>query len=222
MKRSVFLLALTCLLVGYSSVLAQEYEETERDVLELSFYSGLGVPTGGLTDWHDSLGVKPGLLLGLDFGYFLTGDMVLGFNFTYGAYGIDSPTDLPGLKHRFYNPALYLKYYFWGEGDLVPYVKGTVGVDNARFTTGLARMDSTQGASIYRELSYDPAVSFGLTAGAFYYTSDYSGLFLDVTYHNGFTKDAKKVWEGETYKIGENASIIEIKAGINIYFSAGD
>ena len=222
MKISGFVLTLTCLLVIGPTLMAQDYEDEERDALELTFYSGFGLPSGGLGDWNDSLGAKTGLLFGLDLGYFLTEDMVLGFNFTYGQYGVDSPGDLPGLKHRFYNPSLYLKYYFWGDGDLVPYLKGSLGVDNAKFTTGVAKLDDTSGTARHRELSYDPALSFGLTAGAFLYTSDYSGLFLDVTYHQGFTEKSEKVYDGVTYLFGENASVIEIHAGINIYFSAGE
>lgn len=222
MKISVFVLALTCLLMGGSTLMAQDYEDEERDVIELSFYSGAGLPSGGLGDWNDSLGVKTGLLFGLDVGYFLTGDLVLGFNFTYGQYGIDSPRDLGDLKHRFYNPALYLKYYFWGDGDLVPYLKGSLGVDNAKFTTGVAKIGDDAGAARHRELAYDPALSFGLTAGAFYYTSDYSGLFLDVTYHQAFTEKSEKAYNGNVFLFGENASIIEIRAGVNIYFSAGE
>ena len=221
MKRTLFILALAGLLFSATNLMAQDYEEEERDVLELSFYSGLGVPMGGLTDWSDSLGAKSNILFGIDFGYFLTSDMVLGFNFTYAGYGIDGPVDLPNMKHRFYNPALYLKYYFWGEGDLVPYVKGSLGIDNAKFATGLVREDESVASARYRELSYDPALSFGLTAGVFYYTSDYSGLFLDATYHNGFTKDASKTYGGVEYKFDETASILEIHAGINVYFSGG-
>ena len=222
MKKSVIILALTCLLIGASTLMAQDYEDETRDVLELSFSLGLGNPMGDLGSWNDSLGASTGILFGLDAGYFLNSDMVLGFNFTYSTYGIDSPLEMPDLSHRFYNPSLYLKYYFWGEGDFAPYVKGSLGIDNLKFTTGAVKQDDESAPPHYRQLSYDPALSVGLTVGVFKYTSDYSGLFLDATYHHAFTKNIERQYNGQTYVFGIDASMVEIRGGISVYFGSDD
>ncbi len=229
MKRSMFVLTLLVLLMGSTTLMAQDSDDDERDILELSFYGGVGVPIGGLSDWHGDLGVKPSLMYGMDAGLFLNSNLVLGINFTYAAYSIDSDLELGDLKHRFYNPSLYLKHYFFGEGNLVPYIKGSVGVDNAKFTTELLKDTPGDPAHAYRELSYSPSPSVGLAGGAFYYTSDYSGIFLDLSYHHAFTSESDKELAGRTYQFNEsgawdmaNSTMLEIHIGINVYFGSGE
>ena len=214
MKLSVAKLTLVFLLLCSLTAVAQTYEEEERDILELSLYGGLGIPSGGLTDWQDSLGAKTGWQIGIDFGYFLTPDMVLGISFTYLQFEIDTDTDAQLLNHRFYNPALYLKYYFFSEGNLAPYLKGHIGIDNAKFTTFV------DDPPRYRELSYDPAFAFGFGGGVHYYTSVYSGIYLELDYHQAMTEKSKKDFSGTTYTFGTNSSLINIRAGINIFFGS--
>ena len=147
--------------------------------------------------------------------------MVLGVHFTYVQYSLDSEVDLPGLKHRFYNPSLYFKYYFFGESNLAPFVKAQVGIDNPKFTTEVQEEGGT-GSLKYRELSYDPVLSFGGGAGLFLYTADYSGVFVEANVHYGLSDDAEGDYQNTTYEFGEKSVLIQIQAGIKVFFGPGE
>ena len=56
----------------------------------MSIYGGFGIPSGGISDWNDSLGAGTGWEIGMDVGYFLTPSMVLGLNFTYAQFSVDT------------------------------------------------------------------------------------------------------------------------------------
>ncbi|MFZ5981835.1 MAG: hypothetical protein ACOYVF_14540 [Candidatus Zixiibacteriota bacterium] len=233
--KKISILLMVFLLLSLSVVNAQE--EEVKDDLEVIVFGGLGLPVGGVTDWHDSLGAGLGWNTGLEVGYFVTPNLVLGLNFTYYELSIDVPSDptitgsngIPGvsfvtlgtspegLSHRYYNPSLYLKYYFFGESQLVPYVKGHIGIDNAKFTT---LIDQEGSVTRYRALSYDPNLAFGFGGGIFYYTSDFSGLFLECNMHYSAGKDAEKEFYNNTYIFDENAMIFDIHAGVSVYFGA--
>ena len=217
MRLSLAKFTLVFLLLCSLTAVAQEYEEEERDILEFSVFGGGAFPGNSIKNWQDTLGAKSGFDLGFDFGYFLTPDLVLGLNFTYAQFAIDTDNEAKSLHHRLYNPALYLKYYFFIENsNFAPYVKGHVGVDNPKFTTFIGNV----GLPRYRELSYDPAFAFGGGVGLLYYTSYYSGLFVEVNYHRALSKDVTKTYEGETYKFGENISLIDVHAGISVFFGS--
>jgi len=210
MKRLAILLAVMFLGV---SVFAQE---EERDVLEVGFYGGLAVPAAGISDWNDSLGAKTGWDVGIDVGYFASSNIVIGLSFVYSQFSIDAPADNPAseLKHRLYNPNLYFKYYFIGESNWEPYIKAHVGVENAKFTTPLI-------APKYRAISYDPALAYGFGAGIFRYTSDYSGLYLEATYHLAATSEAKREYAEQTLVFGENLGVVDLHLGIRILIGSG-
>ena len=233
--KKISILLMVFLLLSLSVVNAQE--EDVKDDLEVSVFGGLGLPLGGVTDWHDSLGASLGWDIGVEVGYFVTPNFVLGLNFTYYELSIDVPSEptitgsngvpgvtfvslasnAEGLSHRYYNPSLYLKYYFFGESNWVPYLKGHIGIDNAKFTT---LIDQEGSVTRYRALSYDPNLAFGFGGGLFYYTSDYSGLFLEANFHYSAGKNAEKEFYGNTYVFDENAMIFDIHAGVSVYFGA--
>jgi len=213
MRSSLAKLTLVFLLLCSLTAVAQEYEEQEKDVLELSLFGGAGIPGSSLKDWNDSLGTKTGWEIGLDFGYFLTPQLVLGFDFTYVQFAIDTKTEAQSLHHRLYDPSLYLKYYIpIQNSNFAPYVKAHAGLDNAKFATLVVNPPR------YRELSYDPAFAFGVGVGAVYYTSYYSGIYVEANYHRALSKDAEKKFEDQTYKFGTNYGLIDIHAGIAVYF----
>jgi len=233
--KKISILLMVFLLLSFSMSNAQD-EEDVKDDLEVSIFGGLGMPFGSVTDWHDSLGAGLGWDVGIEVGYFLTPKLVLGVNFTYYELSIDVPTDptitdsdggpgvtfislsssAKGLSHRYYNPSLYLKYYFFGESNWVPYIKGHVGVDNAKFTT---LVEGEETVTRYRSLSYDPNFAFGFGGGLFYYTSDYSGLYIETNFHYSAGKNAEKDY-GKIYVFGENATLFDIHAGISVFFGS--
>lgn len=211
MKRLAIFLAVIFTATLCVSSFAQD---VERDVLEVSFMGGLAVPAAGISDWHDSLGANTGWNVGLDVGYFATSNFVVGLSFVYSQFSIDADDEASELKHRLYNPNLYLKYYFIGESYWEPFIKAHVGVENAKFTTSLV-------APKYKAVSYDPALAYGVGAGIFRYTSDYSGLFLEATYHLAATSEAKREYAEQTLVFGENLGIFDLHLGIRILIGSG-
>ena len=232
MKMFSSLLAALLLLILSASVMAQDEDEVEyvKDFLEVAVFGGGSMPSGGLTDWTievpllegatEELGAKFGFDVGFDVGYFWTLNFVTGVNFTYHQYSIDSDSSaVQSLKHRVFSPSLYGKYYFFGESNLVPYVKAHAGVDVVKFATRVYDPNvGSSGGTEYRELSYDPAFAFGLGVGAFYYTHDYGGLFIEANYHNALTSDVGGSYEGYDYDFGESTAIFDIHAGIKVFF----
>ena len=239
--RKIAILLAVFFIFTCSLTLAQEDEE--RDILEVAIFGGLALPIGGITSWHDSIGLSAsmGWDMGLEIGYFVTPNLVLGLNFTYYNIAISNETEPvltpdavnyggPGvaflnlvnnpndLTHRLYNPSFYLKYYFFGESNLVPYLKGHIGIDNPKFTTKIRETPNPR----YRSLSYDPVLGFGFGGGIFYYTSDYSGLFIDGNFHYSASKNAEKEYYDVTYKLDENIMYFDIRAGISVFFSTGE
>lgn len=217
MKRLPLLLVLFLFAMGAVNAAAQDEEEEGRDLLEVSLFGGASIPSGGLSNWNDTLGAKTGLGLGAGIGYFLTERIVIGLNFTYTQYAIDTDTPAKNQHHRFFNPSLYVTRYFFGESDWVPYISGQVGLDNPKFSTWV--LDTTGvPPGKFRELSYDPAVSFGASVGLFRYTSDFSGLYLEVNYHYGRTKDVEATFQGNSFVFGETTGMIGVYAGIRAFF----
>lgn len=193
-------------------------DEEEKDFLEASLFGGFLVPTGGLSNWSDTLGAKSGFTAGLDIGYFLTPSMVLGLTFSYGQMGIDATDEASQKHHRFYNPAIYGKYYFFSESKFAPYFKVQAGVDNAKFATSVRDQDG--GSPKYRDVSYDPAFAIGGGAGLFYYTSDVSGFYIEANVHHAFSENAKATYQNTSYKFGESSTFFDLRGGLSLFFGS--
>lgn len=235
-KTSLTVLA-AVLLLGSLNASAQE-ELVARDVLEISLYGGLAIPSGGITDFTtgqgmplqdagaDTLferGAETGWNIGVDIGFYFTPRLIGGFMFRYTEFGIDS--DLAGDHvHRLYNPSIYAKYSFEGESYWVPYIKGWFGLENPKFSTAVLNRGADPGEQrIFRELSYDPALAFGAALGLFYYTAEYSGVFVQAGYHHALTEDVKGTYVGQDdYIFGENTGVLSINAGVKLIIGSGD
>ncbi len=210
--KNLLSIALSLLLIG-GTALAQDEDFFVKDVLEVNFYGGAGIPSGNLSDFSDSLGAETGINYGLDLGYFLTNDMVFGFNFSYTQFSIKDSDDTGDLNHKLYSPNLYLKYYFTGESDFIPYLKGSAGLEFAKFTTFV---DNSAGRR-YREISYDPVLAYGAGAGFFYFVSDFSGLFLEANYRAAVSAaETEATYQDDIYLFGSELSRIDIHAGVRI------
>ena len=221
MKKSVILFS-ALLLVFNCVVLAQDdTEEYERDVLEITLFGGVDSPTGKMLEWHDSLGAKVGYDFGFDIGYFVTEPLIAGIGFRFSEYGIDATEEdsaAEKLKHRSYNPNLYLKYYLRPTSNWSPYVKANVGMTFLKFTT-LVHNDY---GDRYRQIAYDPALSFGIGGGLFLYTADYGGFFVEGNYHVISSDGVEAEYEGSTYEFGDNLAAFDIRAGVRILIGPGD
>lgn len=229
MKMFSSLLAILLLLTLSTSALAQDDDEYEKDFMEVAFFGGGSMPMGGLSDWTttnswtgiERLGTNFGISFGFDVGHFLTNNLVVGLTFSVSRYSIDSDSSaVASLHHRLISPAAYFKYYFVGEGNAMPYIKAHAGVDVAKYTTRVFDGNIDNGALEYRELSYPPAFAFGFGAGFFYYTHDYGGLYAEANYHTALTSGVTGDYQGYEYPFGETASVLDIHAGIKVFFGS--
>lgn len=225
MKRlSVLGSLLMVMLLSVNAVAQDEDEYAYNDILEFALYGGVGVPGGDVTEWGDSLslGATSGWSIGFDFGYFVSPRITIGVNLIYTRLGVDTDagTDLASdLNHHLYTPNLYLKYHFVSETNWLPYLKGQVGLENAKFVTAIDRPSAPR---VYRELSYSPSLSVAAGAGIFYYVHDYGGLFLEANYRYSFTEDAEKELDEGTRVFGSNMSTIDVHAGIRVIFGSSN
>ena len=230
MKMFSSLLAIFLVLALSAGVLAQaEEEEYEKDFMEAALCFGGAMPMGGLSDWSvttdatgfEQLGTKFGFDVGLDVGHFLTPSLVVGLNVTYSQFAIDSDSSaVASMHHRIIGPGAYLKYYFVGESNLMPYLKCQAGVDILKYTTRVYDSHVSHGSYVYRELSYHPAPAFGFGGGLFYYTHDFGGLYLEVNYHLALSQDVIGEYQDREYTFGETASVLDIHAGLKVFFGS--
>ncbi len=219
MRKKSIIIALLVLVAFSVTAFAQE--EEGRDIVELYFSGGMGIPGGGLTDWTTGgydRAAKTGYDLSLGAGFFLKPTLILGFDFTYTQFGIENNGEQANHHHRLFTPNLYLKYSFEGESNWAPYLKGQVGVDNPKFSTFV----TNEAGNRFRELSYGPALMFGVTAGIFYYSSYYSGLYLEAGYRHSFTKEVTGTYQDTEYTFGENINYLGINLGIRVLFGTGE
>ncbi len=218
MKKTLALTLLMLLVLFNLSAVAQDDDdEIEKDNAEFTFFGGIASPAGDFSDWGgDSLKVASGVDMGLEGGYFFTPSFVTGAGFTYTSFGIDSDNELTtDLSHRLYSPYAYAKYYLPTDGNFVPYVKGTFGVDYIKFTTWINNTDGPR----YRQAAYDPAISYSIGLGAFYYTADYSGFFIEGNYRMTASEDVQYRDEAP---FGVKAAIMEFHAGFRVLIGSDE
>jgi len=217
MKKLSVLIAVVFLLTFSLTAIAQD-EEEERDLLEISLFGGLGIPGGGIADAHNDIpGAKPGYNFGLGLGYFVRSNMVLGVDFSISQFAADATDEADGTNHRLFNPNVFLKYYLVGESNWEPYLKGHIGVENVKFT---AQHSTPEKA--YHATSYDPSLAFGVGVGLFYYSADYSGLYIEADYHYANTSDAERVYPTETLVFGEDVSVLNLRVGVRLLIGSGE
>ncbi|MBU8934456.1 MAG: outer membrane beta-barrel protein [candidate division Zixibacteria bacterium] len=227
MNRISILVTVLLVLTLSCVALAQEDEET-GDILEITLSGGMAIPMSGLADWQTGFDLEDqpeivdrapnnGWDIGIDVGYFINPKLIVGLNFTYTAFGIDTDVDLDH-RHRLFSPALYGKYYFEGETNLVPYVKASVGLENAKFSTFV----ENPGGRRFREISYDPTLFYAAALGLFYYTADYSGVFIEADYKMASAESTESVYLDDTYLFGENIAVLQINFGVRLLVGSGD
>jgi hypothetical protein len=218
MKRILILAAMVLLVLMSTNAFSQD--EEVKDILEVGVFGGMGLPDSDFKSWNDSLGAKSKIAFGAEVGRYLSPSMVLGFNFTYNEYNLDSsPTDLAaeGLTHRLYSPSIYFKYQFiFEESNFIPYLRTFIGVDFPKLTTFVT---NPQEGDRYRSVSYDPALSYGFGGGLFYYTHDFGGIYLEGSYHAAGSSDAEADYKQNTYTVGTDLKQIDLRFGIRILFT---
>ncbi len=212
MKKMVLVTILAVLLVSAPAG-AQEQEGYVKDLMEINFFGGGGIPSGKIKEFNDSVGAKTGYNFGFDAGFLITESWVAGLNFTYTGFKVDAGKNVQGLHHKLYSPNLYVKYYLGSKSDFLPYLKAQGGIAFPKFTTLAA---NSGGQQRYRELSYDAVFSYGVGAGLFIFTTDFSGLFVEGNYYAASSHNAKVNYQGTDYYFGTDLDMIDIHAGIRI------
>ena len=219
MKRLIVYAVAVCVPLLVTSALAQDEEiELEKDLLEVAIFGGIGSPVSGIDEFQVDLGAKSGFNLGGEIGYFVSLNFVIGLSFQYNQFGVDNDFDGQLTQHHnLYSSALYAKYSLPGESNWEPYFIGRIGLDFPKFSTFVTNTAGDR----WRELSYDPVFGVGGGAGIFYFTSDYSGLFLEVNYHHAFSSSTTATYQDSETNFGENISVVDIHAGIRVFFGPG-
>jgi|CXWL01.1.fsa_nt_gi hypothetical protein len=206
-------LIIATLSVPTAATFAQEEESS--DVLEVVLSGGLMVPGGGISDFGDSLGANAGSTISAQVGLFVTPEITVGIDLGYGSLGVDNAT-FESANHQYYNAMLYGKYYFFGESKFAPFVKVLGGVHVPKFST-IVRSNNVL---VLREQSYDPALAFGAAVGALFLTSDNGGLFLEAGYQMSMSDKTSATFQDVEYLFGENAGLLTLKAGFNVFFGS--
>ncbi len=228
MNKKIIVALSVVFLACSSLVMAQDDEG--RDILELTISGGLALPSGGLSDWQtadllggtQARGAKTGYSTRFEIGYFATSKLTIGFSFSYTQFAIDVADDVDH-SHRLFNPNIYAKYNFEGESNLVPYVTGYVGLENPKFSSFVFNADAPAGEQYrYREISYDPALALGVGVGLFYFTADWSGVFVETGYHYAATKNAEATYQNATMTFNETVGVIGIRAGVRLLIGSDE
>ena len=92
------------------------------------------------------------------------------------------------------------------------------GLTFLKFTTWVENDNGDR----YRQISYDPATTYGFGGGFFLYTANYGGFFVESNYYMINSKNAEAEYEGDTYFFGENVSAWDIRGGIRILIGSGE
>ncbi len=221
--KKILLTASFLMVVAVTFVSAQEQqgqpvqEGYVKDLMEVNFFGGGGFPSGDIKNFGVSLGAGAGRSFGLEAGFFATNNLVAGLNFSFTKFQIEDKAKAQGLHHKLYSPNLYLKYYFSGQSDFVPYIKAHGGLEFAKFAT---LIDNTTPKK-YREISYDPALAYGVGAGLFYFTTDFSGIFAEINFHHANSDGSRTTYQRPELTFNSNINVIDVHAGVRILISPG-
>ena len=95
------------------------------------------------------------------------------------------------------------------------YSKVTCGAVYSKFPTWVGSLNNK-----LREESYYSDLSLGGYLGVLYYTSDYSGIFIEFGYHNDLLKGVEAYYEGDTFTIDHNVNYYELAGSEYITFTS--
>jgi len=213
MKKTSMLFILAMFLIFSSAVVAQDEEDEKWRDFEVSMHIGLTMPSN--IDWYDSLAAQNGVNFGASGGYYFNERFSLGVYFNYSQMSPEevSSFDIRDQKYKMYDVGLYGKYAFSGESNFEPYLKISVGINFAKYSTWVGDMRTT-----LREISYDPAFSGAGYLGISYFTSDYGALFLEIGYHMDKLKNTPAEYKDVTYLFPEDIKYLELRAGVVVFF----
>lgn len=209
MKRKGLILTSILILTLSINSHAQDKAEKAWRKFEVTMTGGVSIPVGALKNWYDSVGAKSTFNFGGSGGYFFNDHICLGGYFSY----VQFPIDKYDLNYKLYDVGAYAKYAFTGESNFEPYLKLKAGADFAKFATWVGP-NKTQ----LHEISYGAGLTMAIYGGALYYTSDYSGIFLEAGYNFAKLKDIGVEYAGEDYKFRDNVGYLDIRAGITVFF----
>jgi len=217
MKNFRVLMILALATAFAAGAMAQDDEEDFKwRNFEVTLTGGLSLPMGDLKDWNDSLGAKTGHNFGGSGGYYFNNRLCVGGYFEYSQFSLEEPNsniDVSEMHYKMYKVGGYVKYALGGESYWEPFARLRAGANFAKFATWIG--DNTLRL---REVSYDPEVSVGLDLGLLYYTSDYGGVFVQVSYNYERLENTVGESFNEDYVLPYNANYITLNAGVTVFF----
>ncbi len=184
----------------------------EDAIFEVSLGGGLAIPTGGFSNYWDSLGAKSGYELDLSGGYFLTPNLSIGLAFELAQFTIDNPIN--PQHYRLYTLGLYGKYFSGLDSKVSPYLRVQSGITIPNFSAPLA----ANPGKAFHESQFSPAFDALIGLGARISTSDGGGIFLEASYR--FTKLGGNTssFESETLVLPGDVSHIQLTIGFGFDF----
>ncbi|MFH2036999.1 MAG: outer membrane beta-barrel protein [Candidatus Zixiibacteriota bacterium] len=203
--RLVFILSIISMISV--PVLAQDEEGSWRN-FEVYINGGMGIPFGDINNWLDSLGADPGFQIGVGGGYCFTERFSTGLYFNYSQLEMDGPFD---RNFRLFDFGAYAKYALTGESSFEPYGKISAGMVISKYPTWVLY-------GVLREQSYDPDLTVSAGLGLLFYTSEYSGVFIETSYHVDLVEGVKAEYQGNKFSIDHNVSYMQVTIGINAFF----
>lgn len=213
--RVLIILALAIFLAG--NAMAQDDEENPKwRNFEVTLTGGFSFPMGDFKDWNDSLGAKTGNNFGGAGGYYFNNRLCLGGYFEYAQFALEEPNteiSVSTMHYKLYKVGGYIKYALVGESYWEPFARLRAGATFAKFPTWIGDENLR-----LREVSYDPEVSAGLDLGLLYYTSDYGGVFLQVSYNYERLEKTVGTSFDKDYILPHNVNYFSLNAGVTVFF----
>ena len=171
---------------------------------------GMTMPMGCLAD-EDEANMKSGLNLGGSFDYFVTKDLALGLDASYGMMTSEDDEDVKGKTLQF---GVHGKYMVPTGGQFVPYLSAGLGMYNRKvdFSDEVADFLGLDESSFSDNVF---GMNFGV--GAEYKVTPTVGIGVNGAYHYTLGEFKPEV-DGEEVTLLDDWTYMVFNAGVTFYF----
>ncbi len=208
-KFGVIVAAVACLMLTAFAAQAATATTAEdmKGVIGITVGGGLTVPTGDLAKEDNTFNVK--FKMGYDVGggieYFLTKDIGIGVDGTFGSMKADLPSGVTGdIKAKTIQFGLHGKYLIPTGGPVVPYLQLGLGMYNRK-------IEASEGGVSVDFSDTKPGLNAGVGVG--YKINDMIGIGVNGAYHLAFGKFEPEIG-GEKVELLKDWNYIAFNAGL--------
>ncbi len=184
----------------------------EDAIFEGSIGAGFAIPSGGFSNYYDTLGANTGLELDFSGGYFVTPNLSLGVAFEYAQFSVDNPNN--PQHYRFYTFGVYGKYFTGLDSKVSPYLRVQGGLTIPNFSAPLTMSPPDTFAETQFEVGFDGLIGVGARIS----TSSKSGIYLEADYHFKQISGATGNFGDEILTLPGDAAYIQLNMGIGFDF----